>query len=344
MRKITLSQLFRNSSIGFLGAIALPSSFLINPALSNSDLAASINQPEQNPPSILIAPDNLIAQSSVLTPQEIQNRLVGQWQIQGVFFVPINIVFTSQGKGYLLTPFFSSGMNTKPTAFEFDYQIMGVNLMGVYRPLQIDIAQPGEEPIKTIFEFTSDGRIRVELVGINPGAPRPTEFTTGSILLNRVSNLTALPRNTEIVNSLETRIKTKEREGKRLVSSILLGQQAYFLEKEIFSTDIKELGMGIEDSQYDNYTFEIISSGDLRQAVFVTGTAKISGLRSFSGAVFIVKKGGVDDFQELGLCETIEPSMTPPAPPTLNGEKVQCAIGSRTPEEPISPHFQQFSF
>ena len=48
MKKITLSQLLRYSSIGFLGAIALPSSLLINPALSSSELSRSTQNQYMN--------------------------------------------------------------------------------------------------------------------------------------------------------------------------------------------------------------------------------------------------------------------------------------------------------
>lgn len=350
MKKITLSQLFRYGSLGFLSMIALPSSLLTSPALSSELSRTSQNQ--QPSSTETLAADNLVAQSAPLTAQEIQNRLVGQWQFQDIFFVPVTLVFTAQGRGFVLVPFFGPNPNTNPTAYEFSYQINNTT-----QPFQVDIAQPGEAPIKTIFEFTNDGRIRVELAGIKPNEPRPTEFTAGSSLLSRVSNLTTLPRNTEIANSLEARTRSKEGQGRNLVGSLLNGQQSYFLEKETFTTDIKELGTEIEDSPYEDYTLQIVPSGNLRQSVFVTATAKTAGLRSFIGAVFVVKEGE-ENTTIIGFCETIEPSLTPPAPPTLiatqsnhnlmhgslsaarpkfhefiqNAKQVQCAPGSRPPE------------
>ncbi len=358
MKKVAMPQLFRYVSIGFMSTIALPTSLLIAPALSSSEVTSSIQtQPASSPE--LLAADNLVAQSAPLTAQEIQNRLVGQWQIQDIFFVPITVIFTTQGRGFVLIPFFGPNADANPTAYEFSYQITNTT-----QPFQIDIAQPGEPPIKTIFELTSDGRIRVELAGIKPNEPRPTEFTAGSSLLNRVSNLTTLPRNTEIANSLEARTRSKEGQGRSLVGSLLRGQQAHFIEKETFTTDIKELGTGIEDSLYEDYTLQIVSGGDLRQSVFVTATAKTAGLRSFIGAVFVVKEGE-ENTPIIGFCETIEPSLTPPAPPTLiatqsnnnsmdgslsasrpkfhesmqNAKQIQCAPGSRPPEVPRGSNF-----
>ena len=355
MKHLDLSQKFSFALLG-LGLAIVPASFFsVSPALSSSDLTTIAQNPQVSP-SILLAPDNLMPQSSNLTAQEIQNRLVGQWQLQDVFFVPVTIVFTAQGKGFLIIPLFGPNANASPTAYEFSYRINNTT-----QPLQIDIAQPGEEAIKTIFEFTSDSRMRVEIAGIKAGEPRPTEFTTGSSILSRVSNLTALPRNTEIANSLEARNMAKEREGRSIVGSILRGQQAYFLEKETFITDIKELGLGLEDRESNNYNYQVSPGNNLRQAVFVTATAKVAGLRSFSGAVFVIKEGEESN-PVAGICETIEPSMTPPPPPGLivtqnnndlmngslnaarpkdhdsvqNGKQIQCAPGSRPPEGPRS--------
>jgi hypothetical protein len=317
MNKSSFSFILRCSLVGLASTIVFG-----NSSLTSS--AQTYRYPSLQPPL-----DNITAQNPTLTPQEIQNRLVGQWQLQGVFFVPITVVFTAQGRGFLLTPTFALNAQSNPTAYEFTYQINGTN-----QPLQIDLAEPTEEAIKTIFEFTSDGRIRVELVGIKPGEPRPTEFTTGSLLLNRVSNLTALPRNTEIVNSPEAKIRTKERSGRYTIGSILRAQQAYYLEKETFIADLKELGLGFDSDQPSNYNLEIISTGNLKQEIFVTATAKITGIRSFAGAVFLIKDGE-DDTTVTGICETIEPSMIAPARPTLNGKEIQCASGSRVPEDEV---------
>lgn len=357
MKHLDLSRKFYFALAGLGWAIVLPSFFSISPAFSNSDLTKTTQTP-QGSSAVILATDNLVAQSSPLTAQEIQNRLVGQWQLQDIFFVPVTVVFTAQGRGFLLIPVFGPSGNSSPTAYEFSYQINNTT-----QPLQIDIAQPGEAPIKTIFEFTSDGRIRVELAGIKPGEPRPTEFTAGFSILNRVSNLTALPRNTEIVNSLEAVNLRKERDGRLIVGSFIRGQQAYFAEKETFTTDIKELGLGLEDRELNNYTYQVSPSNNLRQAVFVTATAKVAGLRSFSGAVFVIKEGE-EATTITGICETIEPSMTPPLPPGLivtqnnnlmngnlsaalpknhetlqNAKQIQCAPGSRPPEEPRNSRF-----
>jgi hypothetical protein len=342
MKHLDLS---RKSYFGLIGlglAIAISNVFSNDPALSintlvDNELNNSI-QNQQISTSQTVISNNIVAQAANSTPQEIQDRLAGQWEINGSFSVPITVILTAQGKGFVLLPsglLFYGGFQSNPIAYEFSYRLGNTN-----QPIEIDIAQPSEEPIKTIFEFTSDGRLRVELMGIRVGESRPTEFTTGALFLNRVSNLTALPRNTEIANSLEIRIQEKEDEGRNNLHAILRAQQAYFLEKETFTTDIKELGIGRAGNESDNYIYQI--RGSLRQSVLVTAIPKIAGVRSFAGVVFVVKQGDTITFKT-GVCETIEPSTEPPySPMLLNSTEIICAAGSRTPEDMAGSRYPGF--
>lgn len=363
----TINSWCRYGWAGLLGSIALTSPFFGTNAFANNHLTdnifANINGHEdiyrntsdlsilstQTPLTLssnLLIADNagtnnlnndLIAQAPSINPQEIQNRLVGQWEIYGIFFVPVTVVFNAQGKGFVLIPFFGPGGNNTPTAYEFSYQIRNTG-----QPIQIDIAEPGEPTIQTIFEFTSDGRIRVEALGIKPGDPRPTEFTTGALFLGRVSNLTALPRNTQIANSLEVKIRQREQQGRNITGSILRAQQAYFLEKETFSLILEDLGLGLDRVDFEDYSYQLLPGRDPRREVFVTVAARTPGLRSFTGVVFNANDASTvnedeENFPITGICETIEPSMTPPAMPTINGQEVECAPGSRVPEDDRPP-------
>lgn len=358
----TVNSWFRYGWAGLLGSIALSSPFFGMNAFANNladNIFANINGHEdiyrntsnlsilstQTP--LTLSSNLLIADNSItnnlsnnlvappyIDPQVIQNSLVGQWEIYGVFFVPVTVVFNAQGKGFVIVPFFGPSGNNTPTAYEFSYYIRDTR-----HPIQIDIAEPGEPLIQTIFEFTSDGRIRVEALGIKPGEPRPTEFTTGALFLGRVSNLTALPRNTQIANSLEVKIREREQQGRNVTGSILRAQQAYFLENETFSVTLEDLGLGLDSANFEDYTYQLVPGSDPRREAFVTLTARTPGIRSFSGVVFTADpvNEGEENFPRTGICETIEPSMTPPALPTINGQEVQCAPGSRVPEDGESP-------
>jgi hypothetical protein len=198
--------------------------------------------------------------------------------------------------------------------------------------MQLDVTEPSGKIWRTIFEFTDNGQLRVEFVGIRPDEPRPTAFTTGAILVEKVSNLTALPRNTRIANSLEEQNKGRQSEGKYNIGAMSRAQQAYYLENDKFSTKLEELGLGI-NPETENYRYRIVPQGNQRESVMMTAQAKSPGLRSYTGAVFVVKVKD-ENLTVAEICETDEPSSTPPAMPAApktGTTEIQCPPGSHSP-------------
>ncbi|MGB3236901.1 MAG: type IV pilin-like G/H family protein [Geitlerinemataceae cyanobacterium] len=120
-------------------------------------------------------------------------------------------------------------------------------------------------------------------------------------------------------------MKARESEGKSFVGAINRAQQAYKLENEKFATTIEETGVGLPP-ETENYRMEIVPQPDPTRSVMVTATAKQEGISSYMGAVFIV-----NDSTFSIICETNEPSQTPPempAPPTSANDRPQCLAGS----------------
>jgi len=274
-----------------------------------------------------IAPANP-TNSQAVAQASVESRLIGHWQVQNIFFVPINVILTANGRGYVLVPPFALNPQSQPQAYEFTYQ---VNSAG--RPLQIDIIAPETEPIRTIFEFVNDRQIRIELVGILPGEPRATEFTTGVLTMEKVSNLTTLPRNTEIANSLEARNRERESQA-RFTTEIIIGSLAsYYNEKKQFTSDFKALQLELDEEEKRFYDFQIILGDTPSQGAMVTAIAKTPGLKSFTGVIYPLEPSGENSRPYASkVCETLTPSITPPAKPILSGQEVQCAPGSQTPQ------------
>jgi hypothetical protein len=260
-------------------------------------------------------------------------ELLGQWefnQFSGFGVNNISFIFTPEGKLYLMapySPYLSRGSSSNSIqVLEVPYKINSST-----KPMQVDILLGSEkENIKTIFEMTPDGKIRVELIGLNPGESRPTEFTTGSILMEKVSNFTKLPRNAKITSFAKQKTETSQSEGRQYISSMIRAQQAYFLENDKFSGSIKDLGLG-NSSETENYSFRTIPQGNQKQQVMMTATAKKSEIRSYTGVVYVVKdKKNI--ITQSAICETEKPSTNPPAKPqipTSSAQKFQCASGSR---------------
>lgn len=126
-----------------------------------------------------------IAQSS----DPVVQTLVGQWQPTGSHPDLPALVFTQDGKFYLLAA--SGG---KKQALELHYSIDAD-----VQPMYLDLVLPGEkEPVQTILEFTADGQLRIE-TSLMPGKPRPTAFSDGAAVFKKVSDQASLPNNIEVM-------------------------------------------------------------------------------------------------------------------------------------------------
>jgi Type IV pilin-like G and H, putative len=263
---------------------------------------------------------------------------VGQWRLKDYLPIPLTVIFTQDGKLFVLLPsylssFLSTGspsLSKGPvSAFEYRYKINSTA-----QPMQIDLISPAEnETVATIFELTSDGQLRVEWEGINPGEPRPTEFTAGAIYLQKVANTTALPRNTQIIDLAAQQREARESEGQQYISSMNKGQQAFHAENEKFATAIDDLGLGIKP-ETENYSFQIVPQSGSIPSAMMTAKAKSPELKSYTGAVFAIKVDG--GFTSVAvICGTDQPSTIPPAMPIAPKnaeEEIKCPAGSTAAE------------
>ncbi|NJO59290.1 MAG: hypothetical protein HC836_13540 [Richelia sp. RM2_1_2] len=121
--------------------------------------------------------------------------------------------------------------------------------------------------------------------------------------------------------------EASQSEAKLNIGSINRGQQVMQLEKDRFSTSITELELGIS-SETDNYSYNITEAGT--SSAITTATAKENGMKSYTGAVFMLKDSEYDfDTTKAVICETNSASKTPPGNPQLLGEDIQCAKGSK---------------
>lgn len=285
----------------------------------------------QQPPTLTQSPNP--ASTNTRTSQ-----FVGQWRLKDYFPIPLTVLFTQDGKVFILLPsyltsFFSSGSPSftggNVSAFELAYKINSST-----QPMQIDVTSPNDnETLMTIFEFTPDGQLRIEWEGLRPGEPRPTEFTAGAIFLQRVSNTTALPRNTQIIDLAAQQRKAKESEGRQYIGSLNSAQQAFYAENKKFATAIDELGLGIE-KETDNYRYQIVAQSGSISSIMMTAEAKSPELKSYTGAIFVVKIKDEETTVAV-TCETDKPSTTPPAMPKApnNGEEeIKCPAGSSLQE------------
>ncbi|MBW4620927.1 MAG: type IV pilin-like G/H family protein [Cyanosarcina radialis HA8281-LM2] len=123
--------------------------------------------------------------------------------------------------------------------------------------------------------------------------------------------------------------KAKEAEGKQNISSVNRSQAAYRIEKSTFANTFDQLALGTlkggSRDETKNYTYQIVVS-ELDRTV-TTATPKNSALKSYTGATFRLDRANQSSFAYI-LCETPQPSPTPPAIPQIVGTSPVCPPGS----------------
>lgn len=124
--------------------------------------------------------------------------------------------------------------------------------------------------------------------------------------------------------------KAKQAEAKQYVSAMIKAQQADRIEKPTFTNSLPELSVGIKP-ETTNYSYRIVPQPDKSKSVMITAKPKIAGLKSYTGAVFAIKKGA-DVTTVTAICESNLSTNRPPAmpaPPKDEKSLVQCPSGSQ---------------
>lgn len=124
----------------------------------------------------------------------------------------------------------------------------------------------------------------------------------------------------------EAQLAPARSEARNNIGAMNRAQQAYYLDGNRFAAEIDTLGIGIRP-ETEFYRYEIIPQADSSKSVMMVARAKVEGLKSYTGAVFIVES---EDYPMsiTQICETEQPSTEPPAMPRLVDTEIECAAGS----------------
>ncbi|MBD2137722.1 type IV pilin-like G/H family protein [Anabaena sp. FACHB-1237] len=287
----------------------------------------------------LTFPDTVLAQpTSTPTPKnaetvsssdaEVIKKLSGRWESQdATSSITVSFIFDGNGKLFLMM-----GDAQRSAAYAVTYQINSTP-----QPMHLNINLPDTpQPVLTIFDFTADGQMRMQIEGTNPGEPRPKEFSKNVTFFKKVSENTSLPQNVELVTNdqkpsenIAGNITESSGEGKQYIGSMNRGQQAYYLENNKFAKNIRDLGVGIK-SETVNYRYGIILNRRISNMVVHTATPKKPNFKSYIGVVFIRKVKG-EIFTDTAICESLKPGTKPPAIPRISAKSsqdVKCPSGS----------------
>jgi Type IV pilin-like G and H, putative len=250
---------------------------------------------------------------------QANQKLLGSWEAkQGD--ISLTFIFAPDGKLFIVAP---PVPNQQRTATELQYK---VNMAP--KPMHLDIFLPRRnQPVQTIFEYTADGKMRMQLEGTDPGVPRPPQFKNDGTIFEKISDSTALPEGVELISgsgSSSNNVPTAQ----TYVASINRGQQAYFLEKSKFSANLKDLELGVppEDAEY---LYQVKLPNGRPQRAFVTATPKKANSLSYTGAVFVTKVNG-EEITVAGICQTTKPTKKISAMPmfSLTTNQISCPADS----------------
>lgn len=253
--------------------------------------------------------------------EAVIRQLLGQWTAKDpVSDQEIKFIFAEQEVLFLVVP----SDEGSPVALRVSYQIDPTT-----QPMQLDIQLKPEEVALTIFEITEDNQLRLELNAVEPGLPRPTEFQESAVLLDKTSSSTVVPEGIEIVNVAQLEDETSQ--AKTYMSALTQVQQAYYLEQGKFATEFEQISIGLRD-ETELYRYQILPQGDNTESVMMTATAKDAQLPSYTSAVFVITNAEGEKETFTQICETEQPSTTPPAMPSMQSSSsstIKCPDGSR---------------
>lgn len=256
--------------------------------------------------------------------KEIAQQLLGRWQAQDpVSKEEFTFIFAPEGELFMVLP----TPEGSSIALKIDYQINPAA-----QPMQLDIQLSADQKLLTIFEITTDGKLRLELDGLEPGLSRPTEFQNQAIFFEKTSELTTVPEDIQVITlaKLNNQMSgTPEEEAKKYMYALTQVQQAHYLEQGKFATAIEQVSIGLR-TETEYYRYQFLPQGDGTKSVIITAIAKDSELPSYTGAVFAIKTN--EGNRPLAqICKTDQPSTQPPtilSVPTDNSSEVECPMGS----------------
>ena len=280
--------------------------------------AASLSQ------RVLAQPAPTIAPSPSPGADSINQQLLGQWKTKkSIGGDTLTLVFAPNGKAFLIL---SPATAKRTVGREIQYK---TDLAP--KPSHIDFILGELGTVETLFEL--DGKeLRLQLLETSPGKPRPTAFREATVL-EKVSDATTLPTGVELYDPKRGASRVKRSEASLYIGSMNRAQQAYYLENNKFVSNFKDFEfLGIKP-ETDNYRYQVVPQGDGTQQGMVTAQSKKPGLKSYTGAAFIVQNQQGEATMLTAICETAQASTTAPVMPKLvkapnQDDRAECPAGS----------------
>lgn len=131
------------------------------------------------------------AKPNPVAPVPVTKQLLGQWltkePLEGDM---VMLVFAPDGNVFILSGMSASG---NAIARQFQYRIDDKP-----RPMHIDVILTADATVKSVFEFTANGELRLEVLGTRPSKLRPAALTKNATLFQKLSDDTTPPPGVEV--------------------------------------------------------------------------------------------------------------------------------------------------
>jgi len=279
-------------------------------------LLGTLGIPMSPQPSIAVTE----AQIQPSSQTKAVTQLLGQWQTKDPSSGKLlTLIFAPEDQLLIVLP---------PRAGSTAAIKMGYQVNPTTQPMQLDMKVSGDQTAATIFELTQDGKLRLELAGVSPGNPRPAKFTNAALLFEKVSDVTTVSKEVQVV-ALETQTAARPNIAQQYLAIVNKAQQAYFLKTGKFAASMEELGL-VTNSETELYRYRIVPQGDRAASVMIIAQAKTAEVPSYTGTVFATQINGKRTPVAV-ICATNQPSTSPPSLPKLPNSgtsAVQCPAGS----------------
>jgi hypothetical protein len=243
---------------------------------------------------------SIVSPSSGCNPApSVEKKLLGTWQatireMRGTLvFAPDNQLFIIEGDS---------------PAFPLKYQLNTQT-----KPMQLDLIFQGEK-VLTIFDFTDNNKLRIELENIKSGDSRPNSFSSQSIVFEKVSDSTSLPPNTQ-VQKIENIYQDEARHNLKAINK---AQTIYRRKNSSFGDSLERIGLSILNSSGDpsetdnNYSYKLVVTET--EKTMAIGIPKTEELKSYIGIVYRYKNSQGQSVMSSVVCESNQPTKTPPIP------------------------------
>ncbi len=181
------SKLVTGVVVSCIGLTSLATALLPTQMVSAAPSRSDSTVPDALP---TIAPEPIAPEPAVAKVSAAQ-RLLGQWlTTEPLDGDMVMLVFAPAGKLFILSGTAASG---NAIAHQFDYRLDDKS-----QPMHLDVVLASQATIQTLFEFTPDGELRLQMLGTRPGNTRPQALLDNATLFQKISDTTTPPPGTEV--------------------------------------------------------------------------------------------------------------------------------------------------